>query len=172
VLQVIKREGCSGGGAAAVESAEKAPSGAAITVSKRLRGGAGDAERKVVSDAAAATVAAFDTPSGVQAGSEGGGGRTRGGFHEAAWEAQFARLAAYKAAHGDCKVPVRWAEDKQLGMWVSKQRAGIFRSAVRVPHAAPMTTDLSADVSRMPFVRILFDGNLTNQHSVSAGGES
>jgi hypothetical protein len=33
----------------------------------------------------------------------------------AAWEAQLARLAAYKAEHGDCNVPQRWAEDPQLG---------------------------------------------------------
>jgi hypothetical protein len=41
---------------------------------------------------------------------------------EAAWEAQLARLAAYKVAHGDCSVPCRWAEDPQLGQWVSRQR--------------------------------------------------
>jgi hypothetical protein len=33
------------------------------------------------------------------------------------WEAQLARLAAYKAAHGDCSVPPRWAEDPRLGEW-------------------------------------------------------
>jgi hypothetical protein len=38
------------------------------------------------------------------------------------WEAQLARLAAYKAAHGDCNVPQRWAEDPRLGNWVSNQR--------------------------------------------------
>ena len=39
-----------------------------------------------------------------------------------AWEAHLARLAAYKAAHGDCNVPVCWAEDPQLGSWVNRQR--------------------------------------------------
>jgi hypothetical protein len=39
-----------------------------------------------------------------------------------AWEAQFARLAAHKVVHGDCNVPQRWAEDPQLGTWVSTQR--------------------------------------------------
>jgi hypothetical protein len=38
-------------------------------------------------------------------------------------EDSFARLAAYKAAHGDCNVPKGWAEDPQLGTWVNKQRA-------------------------------------------------
>ena len=32
------------------------------------------------------------------------------------------RLAAYKAAHGDCSVPACWAEDVGLATWVSKQR--------------------------------------------------
>jgi hypothetical protein len=44
------------------------------------------------------------------------------GPNEAEWEAQLARLAAYKAEHGDCSVPRRWAEDPRLGNWVSKQR--------------------------------------------------
>ena len=42
---------------------------------------------------------------------------------EVEWEAQLARLAAYKAAHGDCNVPQRWAEDPSLGIWVNMQRA-------------------------------------------------
>ena len=41
---------------------------------------------------------------------------------EAEWEAQLALLAAYKAAHGDCKVPRLWAEDPKLATWVHKQR--------------------------------------------------
>ena len=47
-----------------------------------------------------------------------GGRRTK----EAEWGAQLARLAAYKAAHGDCSVPQRWAEDTRLGRWVNMQR--------------------------------------------------
>jgi hypothetical protein len=31
---------------------------------------------------------------------------------------QFARLAAYKAEHGDCNVPGSWAEDPKLAKWV------------------------------------------------------
>jgi hypothetical protein len=38
------------------------------------------------------------------------------------WEAQLAQLAAYKAAHGDCKVPKDWAEDPRLSSWVNMQR--------------------------------------------------
>ena len=37
---------------------------------------------------------------------------------EAAWVAQLARLAAYKAKHGDCSVPKRY-EDPRLGRWVN-----------------------------------------------------
>ena len=42
--------------------------------------------------------------------------------NEAEWEAQLARLAAYKAEHGDCSVPRGWAEDPRLGNWVNIQR--------------------------------------------------
>jgi hypothetical protein len=38
------------------------------------------------------------------------------------WEAQFARLVAYKAAHGDCNVPRGWAEVPELANWVHTQR--------------------------------------------------
>jgi hypothetical protein len=37
-------------------------------------------------------------------------------------EEQLARLAAYKAAHGDCNVPRDWAEDPRLADWVDMQR--------------------------------------------------
>jgi hypothetical protein len=40
------------------------------------------------------------------------------------WAAQLARLVAYKAEHGDCTVPLRWAEDPRLGQWVGDQRKG------------------------------------------------
>jgi hypothetical protein len=49
-------------------------------------------------------------------------GQTGGIPLDAKWEAQLAKLAAYKAAHGDCNVPKGWAEDLGLGIWVSKQR--------------------------------------------------
>jgi hypothetical protein len=38
------------------------------------------------------------------------------------WDAQFARLEAYQAVHGDCNVPRRWVEDQTLATWVQKQR--------------------------------------------------
>ena len=39
-------------------------------------------------------------------------------FH---WDAQCARLEAYKEAHGDCNVPRGWV-DPALARWVTKQR--------------------------------------------------
>jgi hypothetical protein len=41
---------------------------------------------------------------------------------EAAWEAQLARLAAYKAAHGDCSVPRGRDCSVPLGNWAKTQR--------------------------------------------------
>ena len=40
-------------------------------------------------------------------------------------EEKLARLAAYNAAHGDCNVPMRWAEDPRLGEWVKNQRKSV-----------------------------------------------
>jgi hypothetical protein len=42
---------------------------------------------------------------------------------KAAWEAQLARLVAYKAAHGDCNVRQGCAEDPRLANWVNNQRS-------------------------------------------------
>ena len=42
----------------------------------------------------------------------------------AGWEAQLAKLKAYKRRHGDCGVPTKRAEDPRLGSWVSEQRRG------------------------------------------------
>jgi hypothetical protein len=60
-------------------------------------------------------------PASIAPGASPGAGGA-GGAWLAAWEAQFARLVAYKAAHGDCNVPVAWAEDLPLGRWVGVQR--------------------------------------------------
>jgi superfamily II DNA or RNA helicase len=40
-----------------------------------------------------------------------------------AWEKLFAELVAYKNAHGDCSVPLRYKENPQLGLWCGNQRA-------------------------------------------------
>ena len=41
------------------------------------------------------------------------------------WEEMFIALKVYKDKHGDCNVPQRWAENKQLGRWVGVQRRNL-----------------------------------------------
>jgi hypothetical protein len=50
------------------------------------------------------------------------GWRGGGVVNEAGCEAQLAKLNDYKAEHGDCRVPQKWAEDPALGSWVANQR--------------------------------------------------
>jgi superfamily II DNA or RNA helicase len=38
------------------------------------------------------------------------------------WGTRLEQLKAYKERFGDCGVPVRWPENKQMGMWVAAQR--------------------------------------------------
>jgi hypothetical protein len=41
---------------------------------------------------------------------------------DAIWQAQLVKLKEYECRHGDCTVPIRWAEDPRLGRWVMTQR--------------------------------------------------
>ena len=43
-------------------------------------------------------------------------------FPESSWEMKFDALKEYKKNHGNCNVPQGWAENKQLGRWVGRQR--------------------------------------------------
>lgn len=38
------------------------------------------------------------------------------------WDASFSKLQEYCERHGDCRVPMRWPDDPQLGKWVSRMR--------------------------------------------------
>ncbi|MSU62652.1 MAG: hypothetical protein EXS31_09675 [Pedosphaera sp.] len=38
------------------------------------------------------------------------------------WATRFEQLKAYKERFGNCRVPVKWQENPQLGVWVTKQR--------------------------------------------------
>ena len=67
-----------------------------------------------------------------------------------AWEAQLARLAAYKAAHGDCNVPHRWPEDSQLGSWVNRQRT-LKRKLDRGEPSEGMMADQVARLTALGF---------------------
>ncbi|WP_276347226.1 helicase associated domain-containing protein [Daejeonella sp. JGW-45] len=39
-----------------------------------------------------------------------------------AWEIMYNRLLAFNKEHGHCRVPYQWKEDKQLALWVLRQR--------------------------------------------------
>jgi hypothetical protein len=66
------------------------------------------------------------------------------------WEAQLARLAAYKAEHGDCSVPKRCAEDLRLGSWVSNQRK-LKRKLDRGEPSNGMTAERAAKLEAFGF---------------------
>ena len=66
------------------------------------------------------------------------------------WEAQLARLAAYKAEHGDCNVPQGWPEDPKLGRWVSMQREG-KRQLDRSEPSGGMTAARAAKLESLVF---------------------
>jgi hypothetical protein len=70
---------------------------------------------------------------------------------DARWEAQLARLAAYKAAHGDCSVPKGWAEDRPLGAWVMNQRVGKRKLDRGVPSHG-MRAERAARLTALGFV--------------------
>jgi hypothetical protein len=74
--------------------------------------------------------------------------------NEAEWEAQLARLAAYKAAHGDCSVPRGWAEDPRLGNWVSTQRK--FKR--RLDRGEPSDGMTAARAARLTALGFAWDG--------------
>jgi hypothetical protein len=72
--------------------------------------------------------------------------------NEAEWEVQLARLAAYKAEHGDCNVRVRacWPEDPRLGTWVHTQRQG-KRKLDRGEPSLGMTVERAARLAALGF---------------------
>ena len=69
---------------------------------------------------------------------------------DAAWEEKLVRLEAYKAVHGDCNVPLRWADDKQLGKWVVHQR-GRKRKLDRGEPSKGMTAARAAKLDALGF---------------------
>lgn len=52
----------------------------------------------------------------------GGSGRPYGVQSEEAWSAKRQALDDYRATHGDCDVPAKYSEDRELGTWVQAQR--------------------------------------------------
>jgi hypothetical protein len=89
--------------------------------------------------------------------------------NEVKWEAQLARLVAYKAAHGDCSVPLRWAEDPWLGRWVNQQRT-LKRKLDRGEHRDGMTAERAA---RLMALGLNWDGaKRSSEDAQSAGSAS
>jgi hypothetical protein len=43
------------------------------------------------------------------------------------WKTHFNELIAYKEEHGNCDVPARYARNKRLGIWVTRQRQQVSR---------------------------------------------
>ena len=70
---------------------------------------------------------------------------------DAGWEAQLARLAAYKVEHGDCSVPKGWAEDPRLATWVRWQRQCKRRLDSGEPSKG-MTAERVAQLTALDFV--------------------
>ena len=57
---------------------------------------------------------------------------------EAGWDAMRARLAAFKAEHGHCRVPRNHVADPKLGTWVKNQRA--YKKRLDTGHPSPQIT--------------------------------
>jgi hypothetical protein len=95
-----------------------------------------------------------------------GAGRRRS---DAGWEAQLAKLKAYKRKHGDCCVPRGWAEDPRLSQWVSTQRK--FKRALdRGEPSEGMTAERAA---KLTVLGLKWDGaKRSSEDAQSAGSAS
>ena len=90
--------------------------------------------------------------------------------NDAGWELSLAKLKAYKAEHGDCNVPHRWAEDQRLGRWVGDQRAG-KRKVDRGEPSRGMTVARAAKLEALGFAWAVSAATpLTKEERVEAGG--
>jgi hypothetical protein len=78
---------------------------------------------------------------------------------DAAWEAQLARLAAYKADHGDCSVPGGWAKNPQLATWVQNQR----RRKRKLERGEPSPGITAERVARLTALGLVWDLPTTNR---------
>jgi hypothetical protein len=87
------------------------------------------------------------------------------GYKGGSWETQLARLAAYKAVHGDCSVPQRWAEDLQLGNWVCQQR----RVKQKLDRGEPSKGMTAERAARLTALGLVWDPGYKGGPSVSSG---
>jgi cobalamin biosynthesis protein CobT len=90
--------------------------------------------------------------------------------NDAGWDAQLAKLRAYKAMHGDCNVPRSWAEDLTLGEWVKGQR---YRKK-KLDRGEPgkgMTAARAAKLEALGFVWELSTAAPNNPHRTQADAQ-
>ena len=87
---------------------------------------------------------------------------------EAAWDAQLARLAAYKAAHGDCSVPRGWAEDPRLANWVGNQR----RLKRKLDRGEPSEGMTAARAARLTSLGLNWDGTKRSSEDAQSAGSA
>ena len=71
-------------------------------------------------------------------------------LQDESWEAMRKQLADYRDQYGDCNVPQKWPNSKQLANWVSKQRSekrkfdqGLHAKITKVRIAALDSMDFS-----------------------------
>jgi hypothetical protein len=76
-----------------------------------------------------------------------------GHANDAKWEAQLAKLVAYKAEHGDCNVPRGFrAKDPPMATWAATQR--VFKKRLdRGEPSEGMMAEWAANVREYPFQR-------------------
>ena len=53
---------------------------------------------------------------------------------DAQWRMFYEQMLAYKKEHGDCRVPIRWPPNPQLGSWVNRMRVWYQDYAVSCLH--------------------------------------
>ena len=94
--------------------------------------------------------ASADLATANHAGALGRRGNEQLAAHDAKWEAQLARLVAYKVEHGNFNVPLRWTEDLKLGSWVMHQRGG-KRKLDRGDPCEGMTVERAARLTALGF---------------------
>ena len=73
----------------------------------------------------------------------------------AKWDTKFNELVAYKDRHGgSCNVPFQYAENPQLGKWVSNQRTQ-YKKFLQDPSKSHMTQER---IERLKSIAFQFDG--------------
>ena len=173
--------GARGGGFESTSSESESEDSPAVAATTQADGGIFDnpldqakTENMDAERAAAGTVTAWDlcesllrSPTAPRPSASAGGGPAcervvvAAGAHLAAWEAQFARLVAYKAAHGDCNVPTAWAEDPALGRWAGKQRK-LKRKLDRGDYSDGMTVERAAKLTALGLVWEMTGGGVVD----------